>query len=246
MKQVYFINPNGQPSGRAMKKRKKGKLSGAAKKAFLARMAKGRRAASPARKRARKSKPSTASVPVATRKRAKSKKKGRRRTARARRNPPSFGRMLSSGRGIVGQVIQGAQDAAAVVAGKAVTNVISRMVPVTATAPALAVRTAVAVAAGIAARAFLGADVGRMVLAGGLTVPIETVVRSANVPMITGALSSDEDITRLLRAGMGAYPLSGHEHRRVSPGSGVGSYPLGDGGTQSMMNGNFASGNSYF
>lgn len=245
MKQVYFINPYGQPSGRAMKKRKKGKLSGAAKKAFLARMAKGRRAASPARKRAKKS-TSTASVPVATKKRAKSKKKGRRRTARARRNPPSFGRMLTSGRGIVGQVMQGAQDAAAVVAGKAVTNVIARMVPVTSTAPALAVRTAIAVAAGIAARAFLGADVGRMVLAGGLTVPIETVVRSANVPMITGALSSDEDITRLLRAGMGAYPLSGHEHRRVSPGSGVGSYPLGDGSTQSMMNGNFTSGNSYF
>jgi hypothetical protein len=209
---------------RKKSKSRRRKLSGAAKAAFLRRMAAGRRKAaggsSAARtpRRRRRSTSSGAVLIMASKKRRRrrhSAARNPRRRHRVRRNPPAF-----SVKGIAGAAIQGGKDALAITAGQAATNFVARMVPISSTVPALGVRVAVAIAAGVAASQFLGRDVGRLVLAGGLTVPLQSALKAANVPLLTGALSSDEEITRFYR-NIGAYPA----RARAAAPARLGAYP---------------------
>jgi hypothetical protein len=152
------------------------------------------------------------------------------------RNPGGF-----SVKGAIATLKQGAKDAAAVVAGEAVVNFVGRKIAdkipgEPSTAKTLAMRAALAIGVGIAARRFAGSDVARFAVAGALSSPIKTLLRSV-IPAdseIATALASDEELASYYE-GVGGYvdaPVVG----KIGPG-GV-DRSIGDaGGFDSAMEG---------
>lgn len=129
--------------------------------------------------------------PVAVRARASSGSSTTKRAAAprrvrayaARRNPPKSDLLDSLTAGVMG--------AGGVLVGKAA----ARSLPQLLTLPqagnvGLAVQAATAVVVGWLADRFVGRDVGSMVLAGGLSAPMESLVIRLNIPWLSPALSS--------------------------------------------------------
>lgn len=136
-----------------------------------------------------------------------------------RRNPP--------GGDLVGKATQGAMDAGAVLVGKAATRSIPQLLSLPQTGnTGLAVQAATAVAAGWAADRFVGPDVGRFVLAGGLTAPMESLIIRFNVPWLSTALAGGGSVGRYVSPGsVRGYVPGAHRNGMngvagyVSPGS---------------------------
>lgn len=160
---------------------------------------------------------------VAARKRAPARRR-RRSSSRRRRNP--------GGGTIVRQFTQGAQDALGVVAGKALARMIPTVVPQLPKAGVvgLGVQAATAVLVGFGASKFLGREVGRMVLAGGLSAPLETAVVAFRVPFLGTALDPVASTAAVAAASMGAYVP-----RRVGSGRPLAAYVNPNGGLGSML-----------
>ena len=166
------------------------------------------------RRRRRRRNPVSTTTRAATRRRAPA---ARRRAPARRRNPRR--------RGIVEQLTGGVQDAVGIVLGKAAARALPSMVGMQkAGNTGLLTQAIAALAAGMAADRFLGVRTGRLVLAGGLTAPLESFVVGAGIPWISGALQP---------TGMGAYvtphaiaaaPTRVGMGSYVQPSNGLGSY----------------------
>lgn len=109
-----------------------------------------------------------------------------------RRNPSGM-------RGIAGLITAGVKDGLYVVTGSALTSAIPKLIPGAAQPGmlGLAIQLATATGAGIAAHKVLGQNAGRLVLAGGYARVITTALIAANIPMVSGALSGNEDVAML-------------------------------------------------
>lgn len=112
----------------------------------------------------------------------------RRRTTRRRtyrRNQPV--RL----KGIQKQLTDGAVGAFQVVAGKATARILTQQLGLsTEGATGIATQAGVALLAGMLAHKLFGANAGKMILAGALTAPIESMVVNAGVPVLSDALSA--------------------------------------------------------
>lgn len=111
---------------------------------------------------------------------------------RRRNNPPRRGKFTI--RKVTRDLTQGAMDAVLIVVGKAGARTIPTMLP---NLPkegnvGLAVQALVAVVIGLAADMVLKPAQSKMVMAGGLTAPIETLVVSLDVPFLADALGPTE------------------------------------------------------
>lgn len=136
----------------------------------------------------------------------------RRRRKSYRRNQP---RQL---RGIVRQLTDGAVGAFQILTGKALARAIPEMVGMPKEGPTgIAIQGAVAIFAGMMARQFFGAEAGKMVLAGALTAPVETLIVTANIPVISPALSAYPMLS--------AYPEYDGAYGVLAPGAGMSAYP---------------------
>jgi len=123
---------------------------------------------------------------------------------RRRRNPPRRGKFTV--RKITRDLTQGAMDAAFILVGKAGARTIPAFLP---NLPkegnmGLAVQALTAVLLGVAADMVLKPAQAKMILAGGLTAPVETLVVSFNVPFLAPALAP-VTANQQLSAYMGAY-----------------------------------------
>lgn len=156
------------------------KLYGAAAKAHARRMSRGGgrkrrtvRRASPRRSVKRRSYRRTS---------AHTASRAGRQLRYRRTNPPMF-------KGFLGQLTTGVQDAAFIVGGKAVTNIIAGFIPIGGgMALDLAKKAAAALAAGYVGR-FISPSASRMMLAGGLAGVVEGFIKQMNIPLISSALS---------------------------------------------------------
>lgn len=124
------------------------------------------------------------------RRRSSKRRSSPRRRRRSTRSNPTIRAPRLSTRGLMRQTVQGVQDAAWIVGGKAV----SRAVPTMFNLPkegvvGLGVQLGTAIAAGWLAHSFAGANAGRLVLAGGLTAPLETAIVAWRIPFLAPALS---------------------------------------------------------
>jgi hypothetical protein len=135
------------------------------------------------------------------RKRARSAPK-KRTAATRRRNPPAANpkanpkrnaprRARFTMRSVTRSLTQGAMDAALILVGKAGARTVPSMLP---NLPkegnvGLAVQGLIAVAMGLLAEQVLRPAQAKMILAGGLTAPVETLVVSFNVPFLADALA---------------------------------------------------------
>ena len=102
-------------------------------------------------------------------------------------------------------LMDGAMDSALVLTGKAAT----RMIPLMANLPkegniGLAVQGLTAVVVSMLAQNFLRPAQARMILAGGLTAPLETLIVSFNIPFLAPALQPVEGDAQL-SAYLGGY-----------------------------------------
>ncbi len=131
------------------------------------------------------------------------------RTPPRRRNPCNTGYARNAPRmtfrNITRTLMDGAMDAAMVLTGKAAT----RAIPLMANLPkegniGLAVQGATAVVVSMLAQQFLRPQQARMILAGGLTAPLETLIVSFNVPFLGPALQPVESDAQL-SAYLGGY-----------------------------------------
>lgn len=127
--------------------------------------------------------------------------RARPRARAPRRNPPRF-----SIRGVTKQLTDGAMDATLVLAGKAAT----RTIPLAANLPkggnlGLAVQALTAVVVAMVAQRVLSPARARMVLAGGLSAPVETLIVSYKVPFLAPALQPVEADAQLSAYGLGGY-----------------------------------------
>jgi hypothetical protein len=106
--------------------------------------------------------------------------------------------------GIIKQVMQGAKDAGYVLAGGAATRAVSNIVPLDKTGlMGTVVQLASALGVGMVARRFLGADAARFVIAGGMQVPVKSLVTT----MIPAAAPLLGDYDMLLSyPGISSYP----------------------------------------
>ena len=129
---------------------------------------------------------------------------------------------------IANTITRGAVDALQVTAGKG----LARSIPTALGLPqsgaaGIAVQVAVAVALGMGADKVLGRAAGRMVVAGALSAPIESIVATAGIPFLSDALGRYPRVA----AGVGRYPtalpgMAGYPH---SANGAVGRYPAGNG-----------------
>lgn len=212
---------------------------------------------STARKRTRRAAASTSArrEPVATRARKRRKstrraapvaKRRRRRASRAaaprrKARRSSGGRAKFSVRGLPGQIIEGVKDASAVLGGKTFVRTIhARFFPnlgikadgTTSPVLPLGLEIGLAIAAGVATEMFISREYGRFVLAGGLSAPIESFIKAANIPVISSALGDEGDLVldngrSVLTSRVGGY----------GPRSSLGRYGgLGDAGRGGRIN----------
>ena len=147
-------------------------------------------------------------APVRRRRRTRSNPPGHRR--RYRRNPGLGGimRYLS-----VNNLLSGVIDAGEVLGGKIVVRTLPGLVGLPTTDMlGLSVQALTAVLAGGVAHTFINPNAGKMVLAGGLAAPLETLLKGLNIPFISANLG--EDVIEV--GGMGSY---------VQIPSGMGTYP---------------------
>lgn len=177
-----------------------------------------------AKKRRRRRNPASTSSAAPKRTRTMARKSNprrtkRRRSTRRRRNPgmPS----------VVRQLTGGVKDAAAIVGGEAA----ARALPSLAKLPkegalGLAVQGASALVAGFLAHKAMGREVGRLVLAGGLSAPLKTAIVAAKVPFLAPALSPATGAAQLgAYKGLRAYVLpSGDMLGRYVKPAGMGAY----------------------
>jgi len=125
----------------------------------------------------------------------------RRHLGRRRRNP---GLRLPSGRGIVGQVVQGSVNAVWLLVGEAGTNVITGFVPVDKSgAMGAVVKVGAAVATSWLLRRFVSTNAAQFALAGGLATVIRTPIKNAGVPFLSANLGDEPGYYAV---GAGAYP----------------------------------------
>lgn len=152
----------------------------------------------------------------------------RRSRRRYRRNPP----------GIVNQLTGGAKDALLLLGGVAATQAVSRklleFIPAPGTAAGIAAvnvaaQAGTALALSMLAHRFAGPTVARAVLVGGLTVPIRTAARLANVPVLSSALADDVAAYPMIAGypeGVGDYVYGPQQPMLLGPGD-MGAY-VGD------------------
>ena len=155
---------------------------------------------------------------------------GRRRSASSRRSPrrrkksrrrsyrsnPTIRTPRLTARSIMKQTVQGVQDAAWVVGGKAVARALPTMFNLPKEgAVGLGVQLGTAIAAGWLAHTFTGRDAGRFALAGGLSAPLETAIVAYRVPFLAPALSP---ATAAAQVGAYRWPsMSGYVLPRSQP-----------------------------
>lgn len=197
------------------RKRRKRKLTGAALTAHL------RKLNTRHRKAGTRRRPSTRKGITMKRKRTRSTRRRRTRVARRRRtfaaNPPRrirrrsrrrFRRNPGTVKGLIGMATQGLKDAAGVVVGKTAARALPQVLGLPqAGAMGLGIQAVAALVVGYGASRFLGHDVGRMVLAGGLAAPLESAVKQMNIPIVSAALS--------------AYPLGAYPGEGLGAGTGT-------------------------
>lgn len=218
--QTFLVNP---PRRKKMARRLPPRhKSGPKKGQFMSRRS---RAAS-GRKRKR-------NPPARTRSRAPKRRaaaRPRARVRRRRRNPPRL-----SVKGITKSLTEGAQDAVLVLTGKAAV----RTIPTLARLPqggnmGLAVQALTAVGVSILAKGMVSPARAKMILAGGLSAPIETLIISYQVPFLAPALqgvTGDAQISAylggyvdpppILDAGVGGYVTPSALGQYGDPNEGV-------------------------
>jgi hypothetical protein len=99
--------------------------------------------------------------------------------------------------------MNGAIDGAEVVVGKSLVRTLPQMVGLpTGDATGLVMQALSAVLVGWAGHSFISPNAGKMMLAGGLSAPMETFIKQLNIPFISAGLG--EDVVEL--EGMGTYP----------------------------------------
>jgi hypothetical protein len=162
-----------------------------------------------ARKRRRRS--SGRRKSVARRRRSVALVRARPRRRTYRRNP-GF-----STRGIVGQITQGAVDAAWAVSGKAAVRIVrARIGQEPGTPMAIATELGTGIIGAYALRRFArSANGAKMFLAGAFMAPVESVIKAANVPFISPALGDDGTVPYI-----SGYVAPGE----VYPGGGLAGY----------------------
>ena len=145
------------------------------------------------------------------RRRTVRKTAAKRRTTRRRRNPPRT-------TDLVGMLVDGALGAVEVIGGKVAVRALPGVVGLpTAGNTGLAIQAALAVALGWVTDMFAGPDVARMVLAGGLAAPMESVIAGANLPVISAAVGGT--MGSYVRARLPNYPRA-PVSRRLPPTTG--------------------------
>jgi hypothetical protein len=184
MPQKFLVNPRRKT--RRHKRRRK--LYGAAAEAHARKLARGKRRHT--RKYSHNPKKG-AKVARKRRKVVRHRRRIRRVPAlrtRVRRRVRRYGRKLS--RSLLPMVQQGAKDGAGVAVGFAAVKVIPNLVGMGGKTGAMkyGVDALAAVAAGYAAHRFLGANVGRNVLAGGFGAVYLDIVKGLNIPVLSAAL----------------------------------------------------------
>jgi hypothetical protein len=161
---------------------------------------------------------------TARRRSSSSSSRGSTRRRRSyRRNPPRG----FSVKGITGRAIQGATDGAGVLAGQ----IAARAIPTALKLPqagtlGLAVQAGVGIGAGMVAGRMVNANLGRNMVAGAFAAIFASLVKRANVPVISAALGDEGDL-------VSAYPtteIAAYPYGAISAGSEISSYPAGSGG----------------
>ena len=164
-----------------------------------------------------------AAVLARPRARSRARPRGRAVGFRRRRNPcGTMNPPKMTIKNITRTLMDGAMDSALVLTGKAATRAIPLMVNLPKEGNlGLAIQGATAVVVSMLAQNFLRPQQARMILAGGLTAPLETLIVSYNIPFLSPALQPVESDAQL-SAYLGGY---------VSPpppaptnGEGVGGY----------------------
>lgn len=143
---------------------------------------------------------------VKTGRKSRSRSRSRKRTSRSRtyrRNPPMGD--------IVRHATDGAIDAIEILGGKAIARTVPGLAGLSGNL-ALAAQAAVAIIVGELSIRWLGKDAGEMLLAGGLSAPLEQVAVNLQIPYVSAALSAYPELVS-----MSAYP--------ALPGAGMAAYP---------------------
>lgn len=163
-----------------------------------------RRSNPPSTRRRRRSTTSKGRTTVAKRRTRRRSPARRRRTYR--RNQPAMVKNLS----------EGAISAFQVLAGKAAARTVADQVPIPGgrdSASGIAIQAVVAVLIGMFGRQLgFGASTAKMLTAGALTAPVETIIVGANVPFLSPALEAYPSVREL-----SAYP-SGRDIAAYLPG----------------------------
>lgn len=169
--------------------------------------------------------------------RKRARRRGGKRRARRRRAirfSPVRGRMyrrnpkfrLPTFQTAIKTLQRGAFDAAGVVGGKAVTRIVANLLPFPKQGIMnIVTQGAAALVAGLAANALFSPDVARMFVAGGLSAPIETLMKG--IPVIGPALGDDDLVLGEMGWDVGQYDdVGAYEDVPMLPvgAAGVGEY----------------------
>ena len=196
---IFLINPDGGSSRMARKKLPPRDKRGRFKRG-------GRKAAAPRKRKASRARASRSTTTRRT-----------TTTTTRRRNPAK--------QNLVGDLIDGVADAGGVIAGRIGARSLPQVLGIQqAGNMGLLIQVLVAIAGGWIADQFLSKNMAKMILAGGLTAPLETLAVAMNVPFVAEALSPAVAQQALEGYSGGLYPRMGRYPRNA-----LGAYPRAGG-----------------
>lgn len=153
---------------------------------------------------------------MAKRKRRRRSAPRRRRRRAPRRNPRGF--KIPTMRGVFAQIQTGVVDAAEVVIGKAAARAIPTAINLPKEGPmGLLIQAGTAIVVGMLGVQFISKNAGKMMLAGALAAPVESLIAGLNIPFISPALAP---------VGMGLYPQL-YSYPQVGAGAAAEPVPTG-------------------
>ena len=199
---IFLINPKKKGRKKKVAKTKRKPPNGFRTwKGYMASIRPGakKRSTNPMKRKKAKRKTTASATRTITKYKTRYVSRNAPKKRRKYRRNPNLKKMAG---GFTGMLMQGGIDTIQVTLGKVAARTVPTLAKIPTAGPmGLVVQGVVAVLIGFVGHNFINRNAGKMMLAGALSAPVESIIKQANIPFISSGLGEEPEIMEI-----GAYP----------------------------------------